>query len=385
MSCRFVASRPAALLALLLPAVVTVSVSPTGAAAPRRVAAVVARRAKVAKPKVVAAKSATTNKPAVAAAKKITPPGRGAAVVVPAKSAPARSTPTPKPTLVASPAAASWWESAGVEVVAAGKGRINYEAGVVKAVGLGALPPPTLSRSRTQDALAAREAALADALRTLALAVSRVRVTATTRVHNYVLQDDEIKVRIEDVVRGAQVIEESVTPGGVYRVVLQTPLAGAGSVSEAVGVGDTAQTALAVETAPAPETKPVIEVVGPGTPPPPGATYTGLIVDCRGLDVSPSISPKLFDPDGGEVYGTMNVSPDYAIEVGIAGFPQRMDDARRSARIGDRPLIVRAARCPDRHRFYVVLRAGEAEKIREANRADKFLERTAVAFVVGSR
>jgi hypothetical protein len=142
----------------------------------------------------------------------------------------------PQPALLSAP---SWWESAGVEVVAAGKGRINYEAGVVKATGLGALAPPSLSRSRAQDTLDARQAALADALRTLALAVGQVRVNANTRVRNYVLQDDEVRLRVDDVVKSAQVIEEALSSKtGVYRVVVQVPLSRSGSVSEAVGVGD---------------------------------------------------------------------------------------------------------------------------------------------------
>ena len=62
------------------------------------------------------------------------------------------------------PVTESGLTSAMVEAVAAGKGRIDYGQGVARAVGLGALPPPTLTRSRAQDTLTARDAALADAL-----------------------------------------------------------------------------------------------------------------------------------------------------------------------------------------------------------------------------
>ncbi len=146
------------------------------------------------------------------------------------KAAPARKvTPPPlrKSAAFLPPAAPSWWESAGVEVVAAGKGRINYEAGVVKATGLGALAPPTLSRSHAQDTLDARQAALADALRTLAVAVGRVRVTANTRVENMVLTNDDVRLRVDGILDRALVIEESASPSGVYRVVVQIPLTGA--------------------------------------------------------------------------------------------------------------------------------------------------------------
>lgn len=277
------------------------------------------------------------------------------------------------------PAAPSWWESAGIEVVAAGKGRINYEAGVVKATGLGALAPPTLSRSHAQDTLDARQAALADALRTLAVAVGRVRVTANTRVENLVLKDDEVRLRVDGVLDRAQVIEEAASPSGVYRVVVQIPLTGAGSVSEAVGVGDAT---TPVAEAPAEPATPKLPEFGLEAPVPAGATYSGLIVDCRGLKVAPCMSPKLFDPSGDEVYGTLPVTPEYANEVGIVGYPRSMDSALRLPRIGNRPLVVRAVGCADKLRFFPVLSRRDADTVRRANVSDRFLQRTAVVFIV---
>ena len=232
-----------------------------------------------------------------------------------------------KPVQIARAAPVSAWESASVEIIAAGRGRINYEAGVVKAVGLGALAPPTLARSRAQDTLDAREAAVTDALRTLSLAVSRVRVTANTRVENYVTQSDEVRLRVDAVVQSAQVIDESISKSGLYRVVVQAPLSGAGSVSEAVGV-DRPQTLKAEAGTVIKEPLSATDAIGPGSPPPTDAKYTGLIVDCRGLNVSSCMSPKVFAEDGGEVYGTMHVSPEYVIETGIVGYPRSMEDAR---------------------------------------------------------
>ncbi len=46
--------------------------------------------------------------------------------------------------------------------------------------------------------------------------------------------------------------------------------------------------------------------------------YTGVVIDARGLGVMPSMSPKIYDNTGNEVYGTMTVDPDYVIEKGIA-------------------------------------------------------------------
>lgn len=298
-----------------------------------------------------------------------------------------------KPVAVAAAAKAkpgpSAWEKEVVEVVAEGRGRINYEAGVVKAVGLGAVTPPTLSKTRSQRVLDAREAAIADAFRNLSLAASRVRVTAETRVSNYVLKSDDVRVRVSSVVKGADVIEEKLLPNsGLYRVVVQMPLNGEGSLAEALGLEKRrSKTVVAsAEHAPRPQTTPAPSAQDPfepGAPAPPHAEYTSLIVDCRGLRISATMSPRLFDSDGREVYGTVKCSPDYAIETGIVAYPRTsMDAARRSRRAGDRPLVVRARGVADRHRFCPVISERDADLARQANRSGRFFERTAVIFLV---
>ncbi len=94
------------------------------------------------------------------------------------------------------------------------------------------------------------------------------------------------------------------------------------------------------------------------------------------------MSPKLFDPSGDEVYGTLPVSPEYANETGIVGYPRFMESARRLARIGDRPLVVRAVGCADKLRFCPVLSRRDADAVLSANATDRFLQRTAVVFIV---
>jgi len=283
------------------------------------------------------------------------------------------------------------WRVAAVEITAAGRGRINYEAGVMKAIGLGAMAPPTLKKSRSQDILDAREAALADGLRVLNIAASQVRVTADTRVANYILKSDEIRVRVEGVVNNAEVIEEKMLPSsGVYRVIVMARLTGPNSLLEAVSPstpekGDASEIArLAADTAPVVEKTAPAKPKGfaPGDPAPGGAEYTGLIIDCRGLDMSSCMSPKIYDEDGDEVYGTMKVEPEYVIETGIASFPRSMQEARRSSRVGDRPLVIRAIRVADQNRYYAVIPRSLADRARAANQTSRYFERTAVCLVL---
>jgi hypothetical protein len=261
--------------------------------------------------------------------------------------------------------ARSAWENSMIELVAAGRGRLDYAQGMATAIGLGALPPPSLTRSRAQDTLDAREAALADALRTLSMSVQQVRVTSDTRVSSYVLKSDEVRVRLGTVIKSAEVIEEKLLPeSGIYRVVVRAPLLGAGSIAEAVGL-DTKE--------------PVANPYAPGAPPPPNATVTGLVIDCRGMGIASSRCPKLYDNRGVEVYGTMEIAPEFVDEFGIVTYPRSLNEARR--RVGDRPLIVRAHGVRGGGRDCPVIAAGDALQIRDANARDRFLERTAVVFL----
>jgi hypothetical protein len=273
------------------------------------------------------------------------------------------------------------WQAAAVEIVAAGRGRINYEAGVVKAIGLGAVAPPTLRKSRSQDVLDARDAAMNDALRALGMAASQVRVTAETRVANYVTKSDDVRVRVEALLKNAEVIEERMLPSsGVYRVVVLARLTGPNSLLEAVSPPEPPRPLPAATPTPAPAPTP--DPNAPGMPAPDGAEYSSLIVDCRGLNVTACMSPKLYDEDGDEVYGTMKISADYAIDTGIVAFPRSMSEARRSARVGNNPLLVRAHWVRDQNRFCPVISRRDAERARAANGDSHFFERTAVLFLV---
>ncbi|MDX1931713.1 MAG: hypothetical protein SFU56_03830 [Capsulimonadales bacterium] len=279
------------------------------------------------------------------------------------------------------PSKNSLWQDAAVEIVAAGRGRINYSAGIVKAIGLGAIAPPTMKKSRSQDILDAREAAFNDALRSLSLAVSQVRVTADTRVSSYVLKSDEVRTRVEGLIRHATVIEEKLLPkSGVYRLVVQASMAGPHSLMEAIDTVTHRPT-----PAPSPTPVPVAEKpnpFAPGAAAPGNAEYSSLVVDCRGLGVSACMSPRLYDSAHNEIYGTMKISPEYVIETGIVAYPRSLDEARRCQRVGSNPLVVRAVGVADNNRFYPILKNRDAERARSANETSRFFERTAVVFVV---
>lgn len=307
-----------------------------------------------------------------------------------------------------------------VDAVANGKGRVVYggERPVVKATGYGAPPPADRATSPAQARLMALGAARADALRNLAMSVSSIQVTAETKVKNYVLQNDTVKTQLSALLQSPRLVSETTQADGTAVVVMELPLYGANSVAAAVfpaalpeaaetrpegipapvagpnpygsGADDNgtfrgpAQPATRIPVfKPAPLPATTLPGGEPGlTPLSDNGPFTSIIVDCRGLNVEAIMSPKLYDTTGNEVYGTVRVSTDYAIETGIVSYPRSMAEAIRSARAGGHPLLVRALRVADKHRFHPVISLEDADRILAANNRDHFLEQTRVIFLV---
>lgn len=298
-----------------------------------------------------------------------------------------------------------------VEVVAHGKARINYAAGVVKATGYGA--PPTNTQNPAQARLMALGAARADALRNLAMAVSSVQVTSTTKVKNYITESDTIETKVSAVLQNAHIVAEAIGRDGTASVTVEIPLYGKGSVATAVLAEVILAPRRAIVAAPEPRLAPPVinepiinSPVEPFKEPRDGAKrlkpvprvrvephsynsltvtspsdegpFTAVIVDCRGLGIQAVMSPKIYDTRGREVYGTLHVDIDYAIETGIVGYPRNVREALTGKRAGERPLIVRAIQAKDQYKIDVVISTEDAKRILTANERDNFLEKCRV-------
>jgi hypothetical protein len=320
-----------------------------------------------------------------------------------------------------------------VDTVGNGKGRINYSAGTIKATGYGA--PPSSVTSGSQARLMALGAAKADALRNLAMAVSAVQVTSKTKVKNYVLESDTVETKLSAMLQSPRVISEKIQRDGTAEVVVELPLYGPGSVAEAIlpeviregreereergdrgrdrdqgrdreGRGPDTITpgapvspkdvelkpnpgdnfkeprAPATQIATGPRIRPIVRpnVEAGLTPSDDRGPFSAIVLDCRGLGLRATLAPKLYDATGRELYGTVSIDPDFAIETGIVGYPRTMYDALRSRRAGNHPLIVKAVRV-ERGGTDPVVSFDDAERILSANKRDRFFEKTRVIFL----
>ena len=99
--------------------------------------------------------------------------------------------------------------------------------------------------------------------------------------------------------------------------------------------------------------------------------YTGVIVDARGLKVTPCLLPVIYGQDGLGAYGAFIVSRTDAEAVGVVSYATTAKPAPLSGRVGKRPLVVKAAYAYGSWRTDLVVSAQEAALIRAIMRSEK--------------
>lgn len=106
--------------------------------------------------------------------------------------------------------------------------------------------------------------------------------------------------------------------------------------------------------------------------------YTGLIVDCRGLDLQPVMSPVIMNSNGTKIYGHKNLDIDRVIREGMADY---VDDTENVNRAGTNPLVVKAVALQN-FNSNPVLAVPDSNRVLIENYATKFLKDLKVVFIL---
>lgn len=110
---------------------------------------------------------------------------------------------------------------------------------------------------------------------------------------------------------------------------------------------------------------------------------TGLIVDARGLDFEPSMSMRLFDPDGNQIYTVPGPNQELNTALvageGTAAYATTEEQLRTlTSRIGERPHRIQAIRTLG---YDLVISNEDAWFLRQTNEMDRYLDNLSVAVI----
>ena len=206
-----------------------------------------------------------------------------------------------------------------------------------------------------------RRMAILAAYRTLAEEIDSIHVTSTTTVRNLCDLDDEINSHVETVLRGAKVISVTQQQDGSFLAKVRLSMYGpVNSLASVVLEKD-----IQIEDFPKPKFTNVRTEV----------RYTGLVIDCRGLNLSSAITPVIKTVGGIEIYTYKNVGYQNAVTKGIVEYADALD----SPRAGDSPLVVKAVEIS--HLCDVVISDEDADRILTINQSANILTNCAVVLV----
>jgi len=255
-----------------------------------------------------------------------------------------------------------------------GQGNINWSAGYVEAVGIGALPDKLIRKINARP-IALREAK-ADALRNLLEIIKGVQVDSAASIKDFTVGSDVVDTQINGLVKGAEVADQQYRPDGRAEVKLRIPL-----------YGNLAQTIMPLAMAKPPEASvlnetvaspAVIELESPSVT----VFYTGMFVDARGIQARPAMLPRIIDEDGKEVYGLAVVDLEYAIKEGTSGYSRDLTTAQSNQRIGANPIKVKALRSNGPGKSDIIISYIDAPKVRSLAESTSFLKKCKVMIVL---
>jgi hypothetical protein len=202
------------------------------------------------------------------------------------------------------------------------KGSIDWSNGILESFGKGVA---SKGLHPAQDRSVAKNQAIADAKKAMLSLIEQLPISAGYPVKDHIAAVDSAREGLRDVIQRAHLAELKYGPEGTVIATMSLKLFG--TLSEHL-------LPLSVKIIPTITQQPSSNNRN--------GSYTGLIVECRGLRVFPVLLPRIVDEDGSEVYGPAYVSRENAVRLGVAGWMSDLASAKNDWRSGEKPFVIRA-------------------------------------------
>lgn len=213
----------------------------------------------------------------------------------------------------------------GADVIeTAPNGEINWTGGWAQAKGTGYGPnnaPASLSRTLGE------RAGYALALRNLLEVIKGVRVDSESLVQGHMKDNEVVKAKVSGLIRGAQIVRSGAGRDGGIEVQVKAPLWGIDS-------GAFLSTFRKSE----------FDIPSDA---PTSAVDTPVLVDARGLGMTPALFPKIVNEQGHEIYNASKVDPTMLDQTGPVQYLSLSRDIDLESYYVPRAYVVRPVRLAD--------------------------------------
>jgi hypothetical protein len=243
-------------------------------------------------------------------------------------------------------------------------GHIDWVKRVVVVTGIGAPPANVPIAAARPNAL---RAAQMTALRNALEIVKGITINSTTTVENRTVDSDVVTSSINGFLSGfTQQGKNHYMNDGTAELVIEVPID-----------GNMANTLLPATITDTPAIKKSLKATNKKP------SFSGIIINCIGQKLTPSMMPCIFDEEGKEVYGVSTISRASALKWGIAGYASTLDSAKIAIdRVGSDALIIKSAKVAGKNKTDVVISKKDAGTIRNNPANYSILEECRVILIV---
>jgi hypothetical protein len=117
----------------------------------------------------------------------------------------------------------------------------------------------------------------------------------------------------------------------------------------------------------------------------PSEEFTGLIIDARDLEYSPSLFPKIQSEYGMDLYGIRQAHPSCIQENGLVGYFRDKKDPKLSQRVGSKPYYLNATGSSGKNKTNLTIPMEEAKKILKEKASRRAIRNCRVAVLIHSK
>ncbi|SVB05490.1 uncharacterized protein METZ01_LOCUS158344 [marine metagenome] len=250
------------------------------------------------------------------------------------------------------------------------EGCIDWANGVFYAVGFGV--PNTKFKSAAQRNYSAQVAAEQVAMRNLLRLVETTHLDSETTVQDGMLESDRIRTKIKGKIRHVQMVgAPRYMSDGSVNVTMKMQMR---EVIKVLAEDPRIKAFSAPHEIQAPQAL--------GSTSTASGVFTGLLIDARGTEISPALSPKVLNQDGDVIYGFADVDRQFSLEQGMMGYLKDPQAARTNERIKGRPFEIKALHSSGKNNADLVISNADGVRLRQMNREQSFLREARVMVVL---
>jgi hypothetical protein len=258
-------------------------------------------------------------------------------------------------------------------------GSINWSLGLIHAKGV--KQPEGKSLGKAMDRLEALATAKDSARDNLLEILKEIRVDSSHTLGQIFANNDVIMAKAEAMAREAPVVRKAYLTDGTVEVTIEMAVDGGFAqlvLPEEIKQIEAIKTVSTEEPGAQPGKK---KGAGP-VPASVAVAYTGLVVDARGLELKPTMCPRIYDESGQEVYGSTYVSREFAVQHGLVRYVKNLQAAVLTPRVADNPLTVKGLRTTQPGHYDIIISTADASRIRGHSEHLSFLKKCRVLVVV---